>query len=108
MGDINNPDWSETVWVKKTQVQKSKSVLLSVPEDPKTKTIDFSFRVELLKARQVRKWTQKQLDQMCNFPINTVKNLETGTVPTSHQRNILQSKLGIKFAPITKKQVIEY
>jgi ribosome-binding protein aMBF1 (putative translation factor) len=48
--------------------------------------------------------TQKQADTKCNFPVNTIRDIEgKHCVPTEKQQNILQKVLGVQLKVITLK-----
>ena len=54
-------------------------------------------RSDMAQARVAKGFTQRQLDQRCQFPANTVNGWEAGkTCPTGPQINILHRILGIK------------
>jgi ribosome-binding protein aMBF1 (putative translation factor) len=55
------------------------------------------------KARTAKNFTQSQLDQMCNFPKNTIKNYEQGkAIVKPNELNKLNRILGVKL-PRPKK-----
>ena len=66
-------------------------------ETMKLKTLSTKTRSELAQARTTKGFTQRQLDQRCQFPANTTNSWESGkTCPTGPQINILHRVLGIK------------
>ena len=51
----------------------------------------------LIRKRIDMKLTQDKADQLCNFPKNTVKNLESFRVlPTIGQQSIIQKQFGVQ------------
>jgi ribosome-binding protein aMBF1 (putative translation factor) len=66
-------------------------------ETMKLKMLSTKSRSELAQARTAKGFTQKQLDQRCQFPVNTTNSWESGkSCPTGPQINILHRILGIK------------
>lgn len=73
---------------------------LDKTELPKIKSISVLSRTEITKARTSIGKTQTELNNLCQFPLNLLRDIESGKVqPTSIQLRILNSKLGtlIKF-----------
>jgi len=63
----------------------------------KFKVLSGRSRSDMAQARVAKGFTQKQLDQRCQFPSGTVNGWEAGkTCPTGPQVNILHRVLGIK------------
>ena len=61
------------------------------------KVLSGKSRSDMAQARVAKGFTQKQLDQRCQFPANTVNGWEAGkSCPTGPQINILHRVLGIK------------
>lgn len=55
-------------------------------------------------GRTAKGWTQKELDQKCNFPTNTVNKYENGSAVINHdQLNKMRKCLGIKIDTSTTK-----
>lgn len=63
----------------------------------KPRVLTAKSRSDLALARTTKGFTQKQLDQRCQFPANTCNGWEAGRAcPTGPQLNIVQRVLGIK------------
>lgn len=65
----------------------------------KSKTLASESRKDLVAARLALKKTQVEIDRMCAFPPNTIRDLESGKLsPTTQQLNRLNRdlKLGLK------------
>ena len=66
----------------------------------KVKQLSKESRQEIVAQRGVRKWTQVQLNQACQFPIHTINAIESGKVsPSVSQLNTLNRvlKTGLKY-----------
>ena len=66
----------------------------------KTKVLSKESRQELVAVRSLRKLTQVQLNQLCQFPIHTIQRMESGQhSPTVSQLNTLNRvlKIGLKY-----------
>jgi ribosome-binding protein aMBF1 (putative translation factor) len=56
-------------------------------------------RQEIVNRRALEKWSQQDLNQRCNFPVNTIREIEAGRLqPTIQQLNTLNRilKTGLK------------
>ena len=65
----------------------------------KLKTLTGASRQEIVVRRTANKWSQQDLNQHCNFPVNTILEIEAGRVtPTTQQLNTLNRilKTGLK------------
>ena len=65
----------------------------------KLKTLTATSRQEIVARRTANKWSQQDLNQQCNFPVNTIREIEAGRVtPTTQQLNTLNRilKTGLK------------
>jgi ribosome-binding protein aMBF1 (putative translation factor) len=65
----------------------------------KLKKLTPQSRQEIVNRRAVEKWTQQDLNQRCNFPVNTIREIEAGRLqPTIQQLNTLNRilKTGLK------------
>lgn len=65
----------------------------------KLKKLTTQSRQEIVNRRAVEKWTQQDLNQRCNFPVNTIREIEAGRLqPTIQQLNTLNRilKTGLK------------
>lgn len=111
---MSTQDWSSVVLrnpnatIKTSQASLAKSTgrvseavhaarKIENSETMKLKTLSTKARSELAQARTAKGFTQKQLDQRCQFPANTTNSWESGkTCPTGPQINILHRILGIK------------
>jgi ribosome-binding protein aMBF1 (putative translation factor) len=59
---------------------------------------------ELMARRSALQLTQKQTDAKCNFPANTIRDIEAKHyVPTEKQQNVLQRVLGLQLKVMTTK-----
>lgn len=64
---------------------------------PLKKHLSAESRQEMIKKRVELGLTQVKLNQQCSFLINTIRDIENGTVvPTGTQMNILSRQLGIR------------
>ena len=67
----------------------------------KLKQLTQESRHLIVTLRATNKWTQVELNQRCNFPANTIRDIETGkTCPSPGQLGILNRvlKTGLKYA----------
>lgn len=65
----------------------------------KLKTLTAESKQEIVNRRAANKWSQQDLNQHCNFPVNTVREIEAGRLtPTTQQLNTLNRvlKTGLK------------
>jgi ribosome-binding protein aMBF1 (putative translation factor) len=65
----------------------------------KLKKLQPQSRQEIVNRRAVEKWSQQDLNQRCNFPVNTIREIEAGRLqPTIQQLNTLNRvlKTGLK------------
>lgn len=52
---------------------------------------------ELIRKRLEMKLNQEKADQLCAFPVNTFKNIESKRqVPTDKQHTVIQKKFGVQ------------
>jgi ribosome-binding protein aMBF1 (putative translation factor) len=64
----------------------------------KPKTLSTESRTQIMQVRAAMKKTQVELNQMCQFPANTVRDIESGRiVPTPSQLIRLNRALQMKF-----------
>lgn len=69
---------------------------------PVTSTLELKLAIQ--QARTTKKWTQSDLDKLCNFPSGTIRDYENGTaVIKADQLNKLNKAFGVKL-PRPKKQ----
>lgn len=62
----------------------------------KSKTLSHESRIALQQARLALKKTQKEIDQLCSFPPNTISNFESGrSTPNGTHLNILNRVLKV-------------
>ena len=67
----------------------------------KLKQLATESRHLIVTLRATNKWTQVELNRRCNFPVNTIRDIETGkTCPSPGQLGILNRvlKTGLKYA----------
>jgi ribosome-binding protein aMBF1 (putative translation factor) len=67
----------------------------------KLKQLTQESRHLIVTLRATNKWTQIELNQRCNFPANTIRDIESGrTCPSPGQLGILNRvlKTGLKYA----------
>lgn len=65
----------------------------------KLKKLTPQSRQEIVNRRALEKWSQQDLNQRCNFPVNTIREIEAGRLqPTIQQLNTLNRvlKTGLK------------
>jgi ribosome-binding protein aMBF1 (putative translation factor) len=65
----------------------------------KLKKLTPQSRQEIVNRRAAEKWSQQDLNQRCNFPVNTIREIEAGRLqPTIQQLNALNRvlKTGLK------------
>jgi ribosome-binding protein aMBF1 (putative translation factor) len=68
-----------------------------VPQRPKE--LSTEARTEMMQRRAAMKKTQVELNQMCQFPTNTVNGIESGKIiPNTSQLSKLNRVLGAKLA----------
>lgn len=64
----------------------------------KPRTLSTESRTQIMQARAAMKKTQVELNQMCQFPVNTLRDIESGRiVPTPSQLIRLNRALQMKF-----------
>lgn len=91
-----NQDWTPVVLTKQVNTVKTKPKTVN-PEEVKPKTLTSKSRADIAQARVAKGLTQKQLDQMGQFPTNSCNLWESGKVcPSGPQINILHRILKIK------------
>lgn len=107
---MDNQDWDPIkIQGTKIKVLTSKPYHVNVSETAhamkkienseitKLKMLTPKSRSDMAQARVGKGFTQRQLDQRCQFPVNTINSWEAGkTCPTGPQLNILHRILGIK------------
>ena len=72
---------------------------LAVEEVARPKTLSAESRTQMMQLRAAMKKTQVELNQMCNFPANTLREIEAGRlVPSPSQLIRLNNVLRVKFA----------
>ena len=67
-------------------------------EVPKPKVLSAESRTQMMQLRAAMKKTQIELNQMCSFPANTIRDIESGKLtPNAGQlirlNNVLRTKL---------------
>ncbi len=91
-----NQDWTPVVLTKPVP-SVSKSNPKDKDEEPKLKILTSKSRGDIAQARIAKGLTQKQLDQLGQFPTNSCNLWESGKVcPSGPQINILHRILKIK------------
>ena len=75
--------------------------------DFKHKTIPLYFKTALMKARQEKKWTQKELAQKINAKPSVIQDYESGkTIPIPGIIQKLNRALGVKLPRINKPKPV--
>lgn len=83
--------------------KSSKPVIKEEPEVFTHKEITHSFKVSLMRARQAKKLTQKQLADQINVKHSVINDYESGKiVPDGNIINKLNRALGIKLPKLKK------
>jgi|UniRef100_A0A6C0IZ46 ribosome-binding protein aMBF1 (putative translation factor) len=91
-------DWEEVRWVKKTQPQKTNNSKKDLDEIPSLPKLSLDSRQTIIKARNSKKLTQKQLANLLNITQNKLNNFENGKeIPNKQEKQKLRNALGIKF-----------
>lgn len=95
-------DWEEVRWVKKTQTQPQKTNNSKKAQDLDEITslpkLSLDSRQNIIKARNSKKLTQKQLANLLNITQNKLNNFENGKeIPNNQEKQKLRNALGIKF-----------
>lgn len=77
---------------KKVTVKKNKnnSNILSIEkkvekDELKHKKIPDDLKIKIIQTRNSKKYTQKQLANMCNLPLNIINDIESGKAIYNHQ-----------------------
>jgi ribosome-binding protein aMBF1 (putative translation factor) len=112
MGSLGHQDWSKVVISNgKTSVSKpsafkpvtaSQAVGNKIADSDiagKFKKLAPESRQSIVNIRAANKWSQVELNQRCSFPVNTIREIESGRlVPTIGQLNTLNRvlKTGLK------------
>ena len=112
---MEHQDWN-TIVLRRNSVKNSKS-----DSHSHSNSGNFSLKIEtmdntdapkkrlesesiqsLIRKRIDMKLTQDKADQLCNFPKNTVKNLEAfRAVPTIGQHSVIQKQFGVQLRIVT-------
>lgn len=59
--------------------------------------VSHSLKMQIQRARNDKKMSQKDLATRCNLPLNTIKSYENGTaVPNNQHLNKMRSVLGVR------------
>jgi ribosome-binding protein aMBF1 (putative translation factor) len=85
--------------VEETTVTAAKPKKDDIAKPPKT--LSSESRQEIVNKRAAAGQTQTQLNVLCNFPVNTIRDIEAGRYsPTPAQLNVLNRvlKTGLKYA----------
>lgn len=73
----------------------------------KTETLDIDTKKAIMKARQAKGWSQKDLAVRCNMNQNTIRDYENGKLtPPGDHLNKISRILGIKLKA-KRKKIIE-
>lgn len=110
MTSLGHQDWSKTVIGNGTKTPVSTCKPVSASQAVGTKIADATIagkfkklapesRQEIVTFRAANKWSQVDLNQRCSFPVNTIREIESGRlVPTIGQLNTLNRvlKTGLK------------
>jgi DNA-binding transcriptional regulator YiaG len=110
---MDGQDWTPVIISKKSYASALRSATIALPavkysnqahhlakveaaEAPvKMKTLSAESRQKIVAYRTLKQITQKQLDQACAFPANTMRELESGRMtPSSGQLNTLNRFVG--------------
>lgn len=83
-------------FVPKASNQAQHLAKVEAAEAPvKMKTLTAESRQKIVAYRGLKQITQKQLDQACSFPVNTMRELESGRLtPSTGQLNTLNRFVG--------------
>jgi len=99
---MNGQDWTPvTLSASKTVGQGQKTPLKNVTPEAaaarrleqqdgpqKSKELSTAARTEMMQRRAAMKKTQVELNQMCQFPANTVNGIESGKIIPNHSQLI--------------------
>jgi putative transcription factor len=103
---MNCQDWENITFKKPTEQTKrppnpaghAKFLALDSEDPPAPEKPNISICIEIQKARQLKKWTQKDLAYHLNMQPSVIANYESGKeIPTRQVLSIIGKKLGIKF-----------
>jgi len=103
---INKSNTKHAGTATRTPVQTANTIgnshirKLDTDEIVKPKQLSHEGRTELIQKRAALKFNQVQLNQLCRFPVNTIREIEAGRQqPTHPQLNMLNRllKSAVKF-----------
>lgn len=67
-------------------------------ENFSVKRIPHRLKLDIQRERQRKSWTQEQLANACNLPVNLIKNYENGTaLPKREELCKIEKSLGVTF-----------
>lgn len=99
-------DWTTVVLRKNSQKnpvhhdsEKARLAKLDQQDiaDAPKKRVQTESLQQLIRKRIEMKLNQEKADQLCNFPRNTFKNIESyREIPTSKQQSVIQKLLGVQ------------
>lgn len=104
---MEHQDWNPVILHGKSTPKQHTTVLKQNPtaqhlakiereEFVKSKTLSHESRIALQQARLAMKKTQKEVDQLCSFPPNTMSAFESGrSTPNGNQLNTLNRVLKV-------------
>jgi len=94
-------DWEEVKWVKKPAPPPKLNTSKTIQEQdeiPSLPKLSLDSRQTIIKARNSKKLTQKQLANLLNITQNKLNSFENGKeIPNNQEKQKLRSVLGIKF-----------
>lgn len=95
-------DWEPVIWQKPKQLtqikpnKKTSNLDSDEPLAPEKSTLDL--RLRIIKGRNIKKLTQKQLAEKLNIQTNLINNYENGKEkPTNQHIQKLSKILGVSF-----------
>ena len=73
---------------------------MAAAEIPTPKVLSAESRAQMMQLRAAMKKTQVEVNQLCGFPVNTIRDIEAGKItPNAGQlirlNNILRTKLSL-------------
>ena len=103
---MNHQDWENITFKKSTEQKKcapnppghTKFLALDSEDPPAPEKPNTSICIAIQKARQVKKWSQKDLAFNLNMSPAVIANYESGKeIPSRQVLSIIGKKLGVKF-----------
>lgn len=112
---MDHQNWKPTVWNKTKRpkithppnhVSKAKKIETKAEDgDYNVEKVSHTLKLQIQKARQANKLSQKELATKCNLPLSTIKEYENGkATPNPSILSKMSRILGVKLKKVKSKQ----